>query len=329
MAENTLKGIDGKRIRRQYFNIPLIYLYSLMFVIPYAIFVISACTGRFNAAAWPSTIWISIWVGFCFSLPLLILRTLNRHFFGRIICVLTEEGIHYPTGKIRWETIEKIEYAIDTKPRYKSDTKKAYRVIIYTHGGKHILLPNTPLYMISQIKKYNKDIDVKISGITSLLSLVLIMAGIFLLCPFYIVLLMNAPGGISEAQIGTILAIYIMLGIIVTFIFDSYAISYHFWRRILPKKWLSYIILCCYYSSYFVVMLLLAYFPNWFMVVVLGIYIGIVRPPFPSTRSSTDYRNRFTYEQLYDIYINNAHLWEKNLEKKKEKRMKRKAKKSI
>lgn len=35
MAENLLKHLDGKKIRWQYFNVPLIILYSLMLAIPY------------------------------------------------------------------------------------------------------------------------------------------------------------------------------------------------------------------------------------------------------------------------------------------------------
>ena len=302
MKDNTLKHIDGKKIRRQYFNIPLIILYSLMLAIPYAIFTISLCIGKFDSSTWQSTLLTSIWVCFCFSLPLLILRTLNKHFFGRIICVLTEDGIHYPKGTIRWETLEKIEYAIDTKPRYKNDLPKAFRTIIYTKGGKHIVLADTPLYTVSHIKKYRKDQDAKISGATSLLPIVSLIAFIILVCPFYVVLLRNAPG-VSSTQFIVFAVIGIVVGIIRTPIFNTYAIQYLFWRRILPKKWLSYIILGFYYSSFFIVLLVLYYFPNWIVVSLLGIYLGIVQPPIPSKHGSSRYNRFLSYEQLCEIYI--------------------------
>lgn len=193
-VKNNLKYVDGKRIRRQYFNIPLIILYSLMLAIPYAIFTISLCIGKFDPSIWPSTLWTSIWICFCFSLPMLILRTLNKHFFGRIICVLNEEGIYHPKGMLRWETIEKIGYAIDSKPRYKSDSAKAFRAIIYTQGGKHVVLNNSSLYILSRAKKYSKELDVKISGASSLIPVMLIITAIIFLCPFYVVLLRNSPG---------------------------------------------------------------------------------------------------------------------------------------
>lgn len=323
MEENKLKHIDGKKIRRQYFNVPLIILYSLMLAIPYAIFTISLCIGKFDSYEWPSTFWTSIWVCFFFSFPLLVLRTLNKHFFGRIICVLTEEGIHYPKGYLRWETIEKIEYAIDTKPRYKSDTPKAFRAIIYTQGGKHIVLNNSPLYILSRAKKYDKGLDIQISGATSLLSVTLLMAAIISFCPFYVVLLRNSPGA-SGTHFIVLAVIWGVLGIIRTYIFDTYSIRYRFWRRILPKKWLSYIILGCYYSSFFAVILVLSYFPNWVMVSLLGIYLGVVQPPISSKYGSSRFNHTLTYEQLYEIYINKADFWEKNIEKSKEKRSKKK-----
>lgn len=70
-----------------------------------------------------------------------------------------------------------------------------------------------------------------------------------------------------------------MLDIILMPIFDKYAVGYRFWHKILPKKWLSYIILGIYHLSFFAVMLILFYFPNWFVICTLGIYMGVVQPP--------------------------------------------------
>ncbi len=327
MEENNLKYIQGKKIRRQYFNAPLIILYSLMLAIPYFIIIISLCIGKFDSYEWPSTFWTSVWVCFFFSLPLLVLRTLNKHCFGRIICVLNEEGLHYSNkGKLRWETIEKIEYVIDTKPRYKSDTGKAFRAIIYTRGGKHIALSNMPLYIVSRIKKYRKGLDIKILGATSLLPVTLVMAAILLLCPFYVMLLINAPGA-SVAHIVVLVIIWGVLGIIRTPIFNRYDIRYRFWSRILPKKWLSYIILGGYDSSFFVVLLVLFYFPNWVVVSLLGIYLGVVQPPMPSRHGSSRFNFMPSYDQLYEIYITKADFREDHIAKTRKKTAEKKSKK--
>ncbi len=323
MKENRLRHIDGKKIRRQYFNAPLIVLYSLMLAIPYAIFVISWGMGKLDPSAWPSTLWTSIWVCFCFSLPFLILRTLNIHCFGRIICVLTEEGIHYPKGLLRWETVEKIEYAIDTKPRYKSDTGKAFRVILYTRGGKHIVLDKAPLRTVPQIKKYRPELDVSISGATSLLPTALVMAAIIVLCPLYVVLLVRSPGA-SIAQLVAMAVIWLILGLVRIPVFDAYDVRYRFWRPILPRKWLACILLGIYYVSFFAVILAVCYFPNWIVTVLLGVYLGVVQPPVPSRHGSSRFNRILSYDQLYEIYITQADFWEKNMEKNREARLKKK-----
>ncbi len=316
MRENNLKCIQGKKIRRQGFNIPLIILYSMMFAIPYGIFAISLCMGKLDIYGVPSTFWTAVLVCFLFSVPFLVLRLLNKHFFGEIICVLNEEGIYYANkGKLCWDSIEKIEYAIDSKPRYKSDSGKVQRAIIYTHGGKHVVLEKAPVYIISSIKRYKKSFDVKITGVSSLVPPVLLMATILLLCPFYVVLLRNAPG-VTASHLIVLVIIWVVLGIVRTPIFDVYNIRYRFWSKLLPKKHLSYIVLGFYYSSFFIALIILFYFPNWVVVSLLGIYLGVVQPPIPSKYGSNRYRFLPSYDQLYEIYSNKADFWEERIAKR-------------
>ena len=53
---------------------------------------------------------------------------------------------------------------------HKSDLTKGFRAIIYTRGGKHVVLTSAPMCMLSRAKKYNKELDVKITGAKDLLS---------------------------------------------------------------------------------------------------------------------------------------------------------------
>ena len=168
----SLKNIEGKKLRRIYFDVPLIFLYSVMLAVPYAILVISWGIGKFDFAEWLSAFRTSVLVCVGFSLPFIILRALNKRFFGRIVCVLAKEGIYYPKGKIRYETIEKIEYAMDSRPKFKSDIAKPFRLIIYTNGGKHIVLSGVPFCAVSKIKACVKGTDIKITGVKSLLSVI-------------------------------------------------------------------------------------------------------------------------------------------------------------
>ncbi len=227
MKETTLKSIRGKKIRRQYFNFPLIILFSAMIFASYGISVISIGMGKSEQYIWHDNFLTSFWVCLGFSLPFLLLRVINKNFFGRIICVLTEEGIHYPRGMLRWETIEKIEYAIDSKPRYKSDPAKSFRAIIYTRGGKHVVLESAPMCIISRAKKYKRELDVKIAGVTSLFPTVLVMTVILALIPIWIILMARAPGA-STAQLVTVFVSYIALSFIKLPIFDYYSVEYRF-----------------------------------------------------------------------------------------------------
>ena len=317
MKDNDLKQIDGTKIRRQYFNYPLAVLCAITLGVPYAILVISLFMGKSDLSALWADLRIALWTGFGLTLPILLLRTLNKYCFGRIICVLSEEGIHYPKGMVRWETVERLEYAIDAEPRYKSDNAKAYRAIVYTKGGKHIILNSAPMSILYRVRKYDRGLSVQMSGVSSFISAVLVIAAIVVFVPLYMLLLISAPGA-SAAQIIVFAVISVVLWVIRIPIFDRYAVEYRFWRRILPIKWLSYLVLTCYYLSYFVVMLILFYFPGWVTVALLGIYMGVVQPPIPRRRGTAQ-RRLLSYEELYDLYVNKADYWEKIIEKNKKK----------
>ena len=81
MKGNKLNEIDGRKIRRQYFTLPVLMHYVLMLFIPYCILVFTIQLNKFNMQEWISSVWISVWVCFCFSLPWMILRILNKRYF--------------------------------------------------------------------------------------------------------------------------------------------------------------------------------------------------------------------------------------------------------
>jgi hypothetical protein len=169
---------------------------------------------------------------------------------------------------------------------------------------------------------YQKSFDVKITGVSSLLPPALLIATILLLCPFYLALLRNAPGATTPHLIVLVL-IGVVLGIVREPIFDTYNIRYRFWSKLLPKKHLSYIVLGFYYSSYFIALIVLFYFPNWVVVSLLGVYLGVVQPPIPSKNGSARHRSLPSYDQLYEIYINNSGFWEERIAKRNENKSKK------
>ena len=134
--ENNLKDIQGIKIRQQYFTIPVFIHYVMMLFVPYCILIFSMRFGIFNMQEWLSSVWISVWVCFCFSLPWVILKFLNTAYFGKGICVLTENGIYYKDGFIEWNRISKIEYIIDLPVNvfYPEKMSSAKSIILYVVG---------------------------------------------------------------------------------------------------------------------------------------------------------------------------------------------------
>ena len=112
MKKNHLREIVGDKIRWQYFTWPLLILLFCMILVPYCIFVFSLSMGEFNLSKWTSDLLISVEVCLGFAIPFIILSLLNRRYFGKIICVINEDGIHHKDGLTKWDDIVKIEYEI-------------------------------------------------------------------------------------------------------------------------------------------------------------------------------------------------------------------------
>ena len=102
---------------------------------------------------------IGVWVCFCLSIPFLILSALNRRMFGKIVCVLNEDGIHYKDGFVRWNEIVKMEYEIDIPSR---TNHQFCRAIVYT-SKEEIVMQHAPLFLLSKVKKQNPDIQTGVS----------------------------------------------------------------------------------------------------------------------------------------------------------------------
>ena len=162
MIKNRLRDIEGVKIRRQYFTAPLLILGIVAIWAPFIIFALEFSAGNFNFSKWLSEVlWTGVWICFVFSVPFLILSPLNRRLFGKIVCVLNEDGIHYKDGFVRWNEIVKMEYEID----FPSGFIKHYRycrAIIYT-SKEEIVIQHAPLFLLSKVKKQNPDVQTGVS----------------------------------------------------------------------------------------------------------------------------------------------------------------------
>ena len=188
MAENKSPQMNGRKIRRQYFTVPVLMHYVLMPFVPYCILIFSIQLGKFNMQEWISSIWMSVWICFCFSIPWVILKILNKACFGKIICVLTEEGIHYKDGFIEWNRITKIEYIIDRPSRYTYclERERKCRAIVHTEY-ETITLLQAPHSILRSVKKFQPQIKTQLSNGSKWLIAILVLLSIILVpfIPFF------------------------------------------------------------------------------------------------------------------------------------------------
>ncbi|MBE6543735.1 MAG: hypothetical protein E7675_04990 [Ruminococcaceae bacterium] len=157
MSENPLKYINGKKIRTQYFNSLIYSNLFLMSSVPLLMLLIDIQEHKFVFSNWLSNVFICFGVMLILSFPLILLSILNRHCFGRIVCVLDDKGIHYREGFIKWEDINSIEYFISNQRRYSYDPFRSCRAVIYTDKGSISLL-HSPFYILASIKKIKPNI---------------------------------------------------------------------------------------------------------------------------------------------------------------------------
>lgn len=123
--------------------------------------------------------------------------------------------------------------------------------------------------------------------------------------------------------------IWIMCGIMIIlspiswFILDEYGIRYHFMRKILKKRWVYSAVTYALLFSNLLLLILTWFFPSWWLYILGGIWIGTVGQ-LPPLNHGIRSINWLSYKQAYDIYVTQADVLEKNLKKKKVKRMKQK-----
>ena len=145
-------------------------------------------------------------------------------------------------------------------------------------------------------------------------------------CRFYAIIKQGKEAvALPSTNIWIMCVIMIILSPISWFILNEYGIRYRVMRKILKKRWLYSAVTYSLLSSNLLLLLAAWVFPNWWLYILGGIWIGTVGqfpPLYPGPRSIY----LISYKGSYEIYVEHADLLEKNLKEKQEKRMKRKKK---
>lgn len=113
MKDSSLTAnLSGTKIRCQYFNIPIYFLLWIdlgLLCIWVTDYILGA---EFTSHTLTVTI-VSLSINSALLPPLLVLSLLNRFVFGKVICVVDDQGLYYKDGLIRWSEIKKAEYHPD------------------------------------------------------------------------------------------------------------------------------------------------------------------------------------------------------------------------
>ena len=162
----SLKDIPGEKIRRQYFNIPIYVIFSFGAALIMIILIAGPKQDSTQAQKDFEVLATIIATGMLVLLPLAALSALNRFFFGKIICVLDNKGLHFDDGDrirfIPWSHIQSVAYEPDIpyQPRHSFRFECSNTVHITTkpfNKKVEIELIGAPLYLLGKMKKYRPN----------------------------------------------------------------------------------------------------------------------------------------------------------------------------
>ena len=158
MKHNHLKNISGAKIRRQYFSFLIYMLFSVLIAVVEVVTFVPLFRDNFDFNKWVEDVFTSVFIAAIFIVPCIVFALINRFLFGKIVCVLNEEGIHYKDGLVKWCDILCIEYNITAVGRF--HFRPSYIAVVCKK--RTIQIESVPLYMFSVAKQFDSDIKTRI-----------------------------------------------------------------------------------------------------------------------------------------------------------------------
>ena len=167
-----LKNVDGTKIRWQYFSV---YIYALLSFLPAILIMISILdikAGKFD--------WANITDGILTEViilsPLFLLSFANRFIFGKLICVVNENGLYLENDFIPWEKIKKIEYHPEIPQKHRVNFTYATVMVEDSKFHEYELdIVHFPIYGLRRIKKYAPDMKITTSRSQKILIAVILL----------------------------------------------------------------------------------------------------------------------------------------------------------
>lgn len=150
----ALKNSDGTKIRVQYFNIPIFIMLGA--VIAPILFLTPAASIKNKEPLFSYDLLTTLGALVIILLPFVLLSLLNRFFFGKTVCVFSDNGIRLIDDFIKWSEIKEISYMPGGlgKHRYNISSVDIYvskQGRPYSHT---VSISHFPLYGLRLMKKH-------------------------------------------------------------------------------------------------------------------------------------------------------------------------------
>ncbi len=164
MKKNRLAEVSGKTIRRQYFNLSIYFI--LFFDLEFSLFWVSLHRDMSRETLSSlSDLWVA---SFVLIIPLIGLSIFNRFFFGRIVCVADEEGLHTAEGFFPWDCIASMSYAPSVPSKHgpmipNGINLYTVRTKNHRYGQGEVFIPQVPVYAMTVIRRHKPDVKIRMS----------------------------------------------------------------------------------------------------------------------------------------------------------------------
>ncbi|MBP3300087.1 MAG: hypothetical protein J6M34_01120 [Clostridia bacterium] len=159
MRPEELEEVRGIKIRRQFFNKPLLLVFACFLFFFFGACVLGLADPEITLGESirdfraPLRIFLWLLVGFAFF------SFFNLFQWGEVVCVLTKEGLVYAGGCIPWEEIRQMDYrAPFCLWWWKKGDDDAYCSSVVFTEKEQILLLYAPFFLLLLVKCYNKKI---------------------------------------------------------------------------------------------------------------------------------------------------------------------------
>ena len=116
--------------------------------------------------------------------PLILLSITNRFLFGKIVCVIDENGIHTEKGFVSWHGFDSA--VLDLGMNLPTRSGWDYSSLTLVLRDCKVTVEKIPLYLLRYVKKYRPDVKISLNkGSKFLLWLVGITLVIAYVCMFF------------------------------------------------------------------------------------------------------------------------------------------------